>query len=286
MQKRTILILIGLVVAFGAWYVFRPERLFVNQSVSETFPAPATAAASASNPSTAIAAGQFHGVAHDGKGKATIYQLPDGKRVLRLTEFETSNGPDLRLFLVASADAKDSDTVKNAGYLSLGSLKGNMGDQNYELPADADLTKYRAVTVWCNRFNVNFTTAPLTSAMMNATAAQPVTLASGQFHSGAHDGKGKATIYQLPDGKRVLRLTEFETSNGPDLRLFLVAADDAKDSDTVKKAGYLSLGSLKGNQGDQNYDLPAEADLSKYRAVTVWCNRFSVNFITAPLVRQ
>jgi hypothetical protein len=87
----------------------------------------------------------------------------------------------------------------------------------------------------------------------------------------------------LADGKRVLRFTNFETSNGPDVRVYLVAADDAKDSDTVKKAGFVEIGSLKGNIGDQNYDLPSDLDLSKYRAVTIWCKRFSVNFATAPL---
>jgi hypothetical protein len=55
------------------------------------------------------------------------------------------------------------------------------------------------------------------------------------------------------------------------------------DSEMVKNAGYVDLGSLKGNIGDQNYDVPQELDLSKYQAVTVWCNRFSVNFGTAPL---
>ena len=58
---------------------------------------------------------------------------------------------------------------------------------------------------------------------------------------------------------------------------------DAGDDDTVKKAGYVDLGSLKGNIGDQNYDIPSDIDLGKYRAATIWCNRFSVNFATAPL---
>ena len=81
----------------------------------------------------------------------------------------------------------------------------------------------------------------------------------------------------------MLRFTDFATSNGPELRLYLVAAGDAKDNETVKQAGFIDLGPLKGNVGDQNYDLPADLDLSKYRAVTVWCVRFSVNFTTAPL---
>lgn len=298
-MKKKVLLIGGAVLAVIAWYAFRPERLFVNASVNESFPAAAPAATS-SQP-LALASGNFHGVAHDGVGKATIFQLPDGKRVLRLTEFSTSNGPDLRLFLVAAADAKDNDTIKNAGYISLGSLKGNQGDQNYDVPADADLSKYRAVTVWCNRFNVNFATAPLVegngmmmaemkdtmaSEAMPQTAGAPKALTAGQFHSIAHETKGTATIYELAGGKRVLRLANFSTSNGPDVRVFLVAAADATDNDTVKNAGYIELGKLKGNIGDQNYDVPAGTDLEKYRAATIWCNRFSVNFGTAPLVKQ
>jgi hypothetical protein len=113
----------------------------------------------------------------------------------------------------------------------------------------------------------------------------PVEVASGRFHGVAHESKGLATVYQLPGGNRTIRLTDFMTSNGPQLRLYLVAADDAKDNDSVKSAGFVDLGDLKGNQGDQNYEVPASVDLAKYRAVTVWCARFGVNFATAPLSR-
>ena len=65
--------------------------------------------------------------------------------------------------MVATDDANDSETVANAGFIHLGALKGNIGDQNYELPSDLDLNKYRAVTIWCRRFGVNFGTAPLTA---------------------------------------------------------------------------------------------------------------------------
>jgi Electron transfer DM13 len=64
---------------------------------------------------------------------------------------------------VAAGDARDNATVKQAGFVDLGPLKGNKGDQNYEVPASVDLAKYRAVTIWCARFNVNFATAPLMS---------------------------------------------------------------------------------------------------------------------------
>jgi len=78
-----------------------------------------------------------------------------------LTEFETSNGPDVQVYLVATNDATDNETVTTAGSIHLGALKGSVGDQNYEVSADVDLTRYQAVTIWCRRFGVNFGTAPL-----------------------------------------------------------------------------------------------------------------------------
>lgn len=111
----------------------------------------------------------------------------------------------------------------------------------------------------------------------------PVALTQGSFRGVHHDGSGSATVYRTGDGTRVLRLTEFATSNGPDLYVYLVAAADAPDNETVKRAGYISLGRLKGNQGDQNYVLPADVDLSRYRAVSIWCKRFGVNFAAAAL---
>jgi hypothetical protein len=93
---------------------------------------------------------------------ATVYQLPTGERVLRFTDFKTLNGPALYVYLFAAGDAHDNATVERAGFVSLGQLKGNLGEQNYNIPADLDLTQYRAVSIWCRRFSVNFATAPLT----------------------------------------------------------------------------------------------------------------------------
>jgi len=89
--------------------------------------------------------------------------------------------------------------------------------------------------------------------------------------------------YQMGDGTRVLRFTSFGTSNGPDVHVYMVAADDAKDIATVQKAGFVDLGVIKGNIGDQNYALGSDLDLAKYRAVSIWCKRFSVNFGAAAL---
>jgi len=70
----------------------------------------------------------------------------------------------VRVYLVAANDASDSEAVKKAGFVEVGALKGNIGDQNYELSSDVDLSKYRAVTIWCKRFGVNFATAALSDA--------------------------------------------------------------------------------------------------------------------------
>ena len=158
MNRRTILVIVALIVVAAGWYLFRPERLFVDARVNEEFPA--AGSAMAASPVT-LAEGSFHDGAHKTAGTATIHQLPDGKRVLRLTNFETSNGPDVRVYLVAAQDAADNDTVTRSGFVELGSLKGNIGDQNYDLPVETDLAKYKAVTIWCKRFSVNFGTAPL-----------------------------------------------------------------------------------------------------------------------------
>ena len=108
-------------------------------------------------------------------------------------------------------------------------------------------------------------------------------LAKGEFHNAEKTGKGTATVYQLADGKRVLRLSDFETDNGPDLHVRLIAAADARDTASVAKADYVEVAKLKGNKGAQNYELPEKVDLGKYRVVSIWCNRFSVNFAVAPL---
>ena len=160
MNKRNIGVAVAIAVAAG-WWAFRPERLFVDQTVNESFAATPAASSTASAAPRALAAGDVHGVHHDTKGRATVYEMPDGARVLRLTGFETSNGPDVRLYLVAAPDATDNATVTTAGFVELGALKGNVGDQNYAIPATIDLAKYRTVTVWCHRFSVNFGSAPL-----------------------------------------------------------------------------------------------------------------------------
>ena len=147
---------IGLVIA---WYLFRPELLWIDSHVSEQLPT--TPEQDGVRQPLMLASGRFHSVAHQTTGTATIYQLAGQSRVLRLSNFSTSNGPAVYVYLVALPDAGDDSAVLAADKVNLGPLKGNVGDQNYELPANIDLTRFRAVTIWCQRFGVNFATAPL-----------------------------------------------------------------------------------------------------------------------------
>lgn len=149
-------IAIAVVVGAVAWYAFRPERLVVNRRVDEAMPN----AAGGSSPQT-LESGRFYSILHPTQGTATIYQMGDGTRILRFTSFTTSNGPDVHVYMVASEDAKDAATVEKAGFVDLGVIKGNIGDQNYTLDSGLDLARYRAVSIWCKRFSVNFGAAAL-----------------------------------------------------------------------------------------------------------------------------
>ena len=167
MRKRNALIGLAIIVVASGWYAFRPERLFVDKTVNESLgavtPSSTAAPAAAVAPMT-LASGSFHSNAHDTRGMASVIDLGEGRRVLRLTNFATSNGPDVRIYLVAAPDVQDNATVKTAGFVELGPMKGNIGDQNYEIPATVDLANYRTVTIWCKRFSVNFGSAPLTKS--------------------------------------------------------------------------------------------------------------------------
>jgi hypothetical protein len=147
---------VAAVAVLTAWYAFRPERLVVNRQVDEAMPS-----AQGGSSAQPLESGQFYSILHPTAGIATIYRMGDGTRVLRFTSFRTSNGPDVHVYMVAADDAKDAAAVEQAGFVDLGVIKGNIGDQNYTLGSDLDLAKYRAVSIWCKRFSVNFGAAPL-----------------------------------------------------------------------------------------------------------------------------
>jgi hypothetical protein len=103
---------------------------------------------------------------------------------------------------------------------------------------------------------------------------------TGLLASKLHDTAGRASVYRQKDGTLILRLTDFHTSNGPDVHVVLTKADDpALQSTSPGKApALIEVGALKGNQGDQEYTLPANVDLGQYSTVAIYCERFRAVF--------
>jgi hypothetical protein len=130
-----------------------------------------------------------------------------------------------------------------------------------------------------------FGSQPSASAQENPKQdSQVKTLETGTFHGKVHQTSGRATVYQDAEGKLVLRLTNFKTSNGPDVHVILIAAKDADDdANFLTDTPRVELGKLKGNEGDQNYEIPTGTDLSKFQTVSIYCERFNANFGAAPL---
>ncbi|HZF89109.1 DM13 domain-containing protein [Streptomyces sp.] len=118
--------------------------------------------------------------------------------------------------------------------------------------------------------------------------AGPVTLASGELISHEHATSGTVKLVRLADGSRIVRLENLDTSNGPDLRVWLSDAEVKEGQEgwhLFDDGEYVSLGRLKGNKGSQNYTVPADVDLSRYSSVSIWCDRFDVSFGAAELAR-
>lgn len=182
-SKKVWLIPIGVVavalVAFVAFGVFGVHTLFIDDTVNEAAPTfgdddvddgvtpdpPDDSAVAADvdvDPEPVVATvadGTFTGRSHPAAGQALV--LTDGnERVLRFEDFETDNGPDLFVYLsTAPADAPEGEFDDD--FVDLGRLKGNIGDQNYEIPADVDLGEHATVVIWCKRFSVAFGAAEL-----------------------------------------------------------------------------------------------------------------------------
>lgn len=115
-------------------------------------------------------------------------------------------------------------------------------------------------------------TSPLTLTDTQASVER-----EGSFVDGAHEVSGKALVIENGNNK-LLRFENFETLNGPDLRIYLATDNMASD--------FVDLGVLKATKGEVNYEIPAGTDTEKYSTVLVWCRAFSVNFGSAQLVKE
>jgi hypothetical protein len=176
----------GIVVVLGIlWYLFSP--LLITQEVNESLPNTTSISTQENSESTndlserqgrdatvestisvevepvSLFSGSFEDVdfIHKGMGNAIIYKLADGSQVLRFEDFEVTNGPDLHVILSTHERPRNETETKQEGFIDLGSLKGNKGNQNYILPENFTLDEIKSVVIYCYPFNVVFSTAAL-----------------------------------------------------------------------------------------------------------------------------
>ncbi|MCH7585046.1 MAG: DM13 domain-containing protein [Acidobacteria bacterium] len=99
-------------------------------------------------------------VAHGGSGTVLVLELEDGSRVLRFEDLDVLNGPDL-VVILSDRSLSGADDYTDGQYLILGELKGNLGNQNYQIPAEVDLSEWATAAIWCRRFNTTFNVASI-----------------------------------------------------------------------------------------------------------------------------
>jgi hypothetical protein len=163
---------VAVAVAAGLWW-FQPWKLVTDTVVDEALPAvaasptperptpgsPAPTVRPAPAGNQVLAAGEFISHEHETTGSAQLVRLADGRRQLVLRDLDTSNGPDLRVWLTDRPviDGTAGWRVFDDGkWVELARLKGNRGDQVYDIPPSVDLADARSVSIWCRRFSVSF----------------------------------------------------------------------------------------------------------------------------------
>jgi len=163
MTKRSAIVIVAVGVLAVGLVLFEPWTLFTDSTVNEAAPTAAASddsSADAAEP-TEIARGTFVTQEHETTGTATILELPDGSRTLRLEDFSTSNGPDLHVWMSEKAAGGNWFKYGGGRKAQLGELKANQGSHNYAIPDDVELDGLRSVVIWCKRFHVAFGSAPL-----------------------------------------------------------------------------------------------------------------------------
>lgn len=136
-QHKVILVTVSLPIVVALWWAFRPEKLWINQTVNESAPF------DVSGEPEPIFNGQFDGKA---RARVTVFKKPGGAQYLRLRDLTVSEDADAHVELSKSIDADKAGLDS----IDLGPLRSNQNDQDYDLPAAADLTKYHAVAI-CNK---------------------------------------------------------------------------------------------------------------------------------------
>lgn len=170
------LFVVGLIAFVLVW--FEPQALLIDKRVDEALPTSSSeiqgteaddaepakdegggdAEREAAAHPEVLARGELRGINHDATGQALLVKLADGSHILRFEDLMAENGPDLRVYLSA-ASADSEGPAFNDDYVELGPLKGNVGNQNYAIPENVDISRFGTPVIWCKRFEVGFAVA-------------------------------------------------------------------------------------------------------------------------------
>ena len=263
-MKRLVRFLLGLsigtkiamaviVVGLGIFVFtyFEPHKLFIDEVVDEDFPAPVAIATTTTTEDTAVTA------APTTAPPATT--APDGPATTVTTldsTTPTTEDPE-RGFTPATEEEQENPPVTTVP----------PAEEVEETPTTMDTT--------------TTTTLPPTTTV--PVPEGPVLLSISEWIDLGHPGTGTVLVYRQPDGSHVIRFEDLDVSNGPDLLVILSASPLVDDRGAYSATEYFSLGDLKGNQGNQNYEVPAEVSLDDYLTVAIWCRRFNYTFNAAEI---
>ncbi|MBH0774715.1 DM13 domain-containing protein [Nocardia bovistercoris] len=155
------IVLAGVIFLFALWTLWTRSRLDENLPSFVDGALTGGAVESAAPAITELTRGRFVRQEHEVVGTARLLELPDGRRILRLEDFATSDGPDLHVWLSEKAAGGNWFKYGRGRRVRLGALKATDGNHNYPIPADHDLSGLRSAVIWCRRFHVAFGSAPL-----------------------------------------------------------------------------------------------------------------------------
>lgn len=268
MEKKKLILAtaIAIPVTVIGWALFRPELLFVNQTVNEKLPTDSQTA------TEILASGKFQSYAHETKGEAQFVRVGN-KTYLQLTDFHTSNGPDVRVLLLKGTD---SNNGKSPDRIELGPIKGNIGTQNYEIPAGTNLDEYQSVSVWCERFSVGFGGATLQAESPKVTSnnqnfqfqliglGAPITVTSGKVE-GDEAFAGSASIIE-ENNKRFVE-TNFTKIGSSSYQIRLVKKESLKVGEFPANTPFEKIGKLVKNK--KRFAASKGLDLWLYRSIAI-----------------
>ena len=182
-------------------------------------------------------------------------------------DFATKEGPDLKVVLSPLGHGEVGKKTALRGSLVLGLLKSNRGAQGFAIPEGTDLGKFRSVLIHCEKYTKLWAAAPLSAGEVIASGSS--------WSKKSNKVRGAWEIARVGE-RRVLRLgSNFKTKKGPDLKVVLSPLASSEVAAASALRGGVVLGLLKGPKGAQEFAIPADTDLAKFRSVLIHCEQYT-----------